>query len=69
MKINYLRNRIPKIQRYDLIFLILLASVIIVILLILIVYFMGAYYIDSIESLPPEWQEALNNSTKWELLG
>lgn len=67
MKINYLRNRIPKIQRYDLIFLILLASVIIVILLI--VYFMGAYYIDSIESLPPEWQEALNNSTKWALLG
>lgn len=67
MKINYLRNRIPKIQRNDLIFLILLASVIIVTLLI--VYFMGAYYIDSIESLPPEWQEALNNSTKWALLG
>lgn len=67
MKINPLRDWVSKIQRYDLIFLILLASVIIVTLLI--VYFMGAYYIDSIESLPPEWQEALNNSTKWALLG
>lgn len=70
MKINLLRDWISKIQCSELQFVILLVLALIITLLSLyiLVTYVCPYLLNASASLSPEWQEALNNSTKWTLM-